>query len=177
MSGQKMKKVVIFSYLEKSCCISHKLLCSNKLTFRWLISSFPQILWDTAVFRISRESSGFYSISKNTSPKLQQLRSKLASPLPCKGLISLLYLYYSQHSLKKKRSYLMSQIHTVVVLINTFSLERNCKICAQSSYYIVWDMGSTKAQPTSTYAYFTVFFLKGSTPETLIPSIRRGKVK
>lgn len=68
VSGQKMKKVVIFSYLEKSCCISHKLLCSNKLTFRWLISSFPQILWDTAVFRISRESSGFYSISKNTSP-------------------------------------------------------------------------------------------------------------
>lgn len=51
----------------------------------------------------------------------------------------------------------MSQIHAVVLLTNTFSLEWNCKICAQNSYYIVWDTGSTKAQPASTQAYFTVF--------------------
>lgn len=44
----------------------------------------------------------------------------------------------------------MSQIHAVVVLTNTFSLEWDCKICAQSSYYMVLDIGSTKAQPTST---------------------------
>lgn len=99
VSGQKMKKVMILSYLEKSYCISHKLLCSNEFTFKWLNSSFPQILWDTAAFRIYWES--FYSTSKNTSPKLQQLRSKLASPFPCEDLISLLYLYNSQHSLKK----------------------------------------------------------------------------
>lgn len=105
VSGQKMKKVMIFSYLEKSCCISHELLCSNQFTFKWLISSFPQIWWDTAAFKISWESCRLYSTSKNTSPKLQQLKSKLASPFPRKGLISLLCLYYSQHSLKKMRSY------------------------------------------------------------------------
>lgn len=54
----------------------------------------------------------------------------------------------------------MNQIHAVVVLTNTFSLDWNCKICAQNSYYIVWDIGSTKAQPTWTHAYFSVF-LKG----------------
>ena len=75
----------------------------------------------------------------------------------------------------------MSRIHTVVVLIDKYIFTGVelclCTIWAQSSYYIVWDIGSTKAQPTLTYAYFTVFFLKGSTPETLIPSIKRGKVK
>lgn len=119
----------------------------------------PNPIEYSSVQNISRKIMIYIALTRNLT-KVAAIRVSLLPPYLARPLEACCICIIPNIPLKKMRSYNELDSYCQGSDKNPFTGVELClcTICAQCGYYIVWDIGSTKAQPTVTYAYFTVGF-------------------